>query len=203
MQTGTYLSPCPPFAGTMSYVPPEAMRRGSGVKVTSFLHKKWDVYSFAVLMCYTLSGKDPFAGMTTVQIISMVLLDRNRPSIPPHVDEDPEHPVFKQMIQQLWHHDPHERGDFVSIVNQLHKHVADPKLKRAVEQTSTSRKFLRMLPPLLAGAQNKSTNECVGLGFYVAYFSCNALVISIPTNQVGIIALSTSMRARLRNGEGR
>ena len=164
----------PSFVGTMGYIPPEAMHRSSGVEVTSVLHKTWDVYSFAVLMCYTLSGKDPFAGMSNAQIMSMVLLDRNRPSIPSHVDEDPEHPVLNQMIQQLWHHDPHERGDFVAIVDQLRKHVADPNLKRAVEQTSTARKFLRTLPPLLAGVQNGRTNACVGLGFYVRDFSCNA-----------------------------
>ena len=164
----------PPFVGTMGYIPPEAMHRGSGVKVTSVLHKKWDVYSFAVLMCYTLSGKHPFAGMSDIQIISMVLFDRNRPSIPSHVDEDPGHPVFKQMIQQLWHHDPHERGDFVTIVDQLRKHVADPNLKRAVEQASTSRKFLRTLPPLLAGVQNGRTIACLGLGSYVGDFPCNA-----------------------------
>ena len=158
----------------MGYVPPEALHRSSGVEVTSVLHKKWDVYSFGVLMCCTLSGKDPFAGMSHAQIMSMILLDRNRPSIPSHVDEDPEHPVLKQMIQQLWHHDPHKRGDFVAIVDQLRKHVADPNLKRAVEQASISRKFLRTLPPLLAGVQNGRTIACIGLGFYVGDFSCNA-----------------------------
>ena len=154
----------------MGYIPPEAMHRSSGVEVTSVLHKKWDVYSFGVLMCYTLSGKDPFAGMSNAQIMSMVLLDRNRPSIPSHVDEDPAHPVLKQMIQQLWHHDPHKRGDFVAIVDQLRKRVADPNLKRAVEQASTSRKFLRTLPPLLAGVQNGRTIACLGLGVYVGQF---------------------------------
>ena len=136
----------------MGYIPPEAMRRDSGVKVASAVHKKWDVYSFGVLMCYTLSGKHPFAGLSDAQIMVMVLLDGNRPSIPSHVDEDPEHPVYKQMIQQLWHPVPLERGDFVSIVDQLCKHVVDPNLKRAVEQASSSRQFLRTLPPLLAGA---------------------------------------------------
>ena len=171
MQTGISLCPS---VGTMGYISPEAMHRSSGVKVTSVLHKKRDVYSFGVLMCYALSGKNPFAGMSDAQIISMILLDRNRPSIPSHVDEDPEHPVLKQMIQQLWHHDPHKRGDFVATVNQLRKHVADPNLKRAVEQASTSRKFLRTLPPLLAGVQNGRTIACIGLGFYVGDFSCNA-----------------------------
>ena len=130
------------------------MNRCSGSTVTSAVHKKWDVYSFAVLMYYTLSGKDPFAGMSDAQIIVMILLDGKRPSIPDVVDEDPGHPVFKQMIQRLWHTDPHEREDFVTIVNQLRKHVADPKLKRAVEQVSTSRRFLQTLSSLRAGAQN-------------------------------------------------
>ena len=147
--------------GTIGYVPPEAMRRRSGVEVTSAVHKKWDVYSFAVLMCYTLSGKDPFAGMSDTQIMVMILLDGKRPSIPDNVDEDPGHPVFKQMIQRLWHTDPSARGDFVTIVDQLLEHVADPNLKRTVEQVLTSRQFLQTLPSLLAGAQNRKTNACV------------------------------------------
>ena len=139
----------------MGYIPPEAMRCASGVEVTSAVHKKWDVYSFAVLMCYTLSGTDPFAGMSDAHIMGMILFDRKSPSIPCHVDADPEHPVFKQMIQRLWHHNPLERDGFAAIVDQLRKHVADPNLKRTVEQVSTSRQFLRTLPPLLAGAQNR------------------------------------------------
>ena len=140
------------FSGTTAYIPPEAMRRSSGAKVTSAVHKQRDVYSFAVLMCYTLSGKDPFAGMSDTQIMVMILLDGKRPSIPDNVDEDPGHPVFKQMIQRLWHTDPSARGDFATIVDQLSEHVADPNLKRTVEQVLTSRQFLRTLAPLLAGA---------------------------------------------------
>ena len=141
----------PSLTGTMGYIPPEAMRRASGVEVTSAVHKKWDVYSFAVLMCYTLSGTPPFAGMSDAQIMMMVAVDRGRPPIPPHVDADPEHPVFKQMIERLWDTDPLQRDGFPTIVEQLNQHVSDPNLKRTVEQTSTSRQFLRTLPPLLAG----------------------------------------------------
>ena len=94
-QSSTY----PSRAGTMGYIPPEAMRRTSGVEVSGDVSKKWDVYSFAVLMCYTLSGTPPFAGMPDAQIMMMVAFVRKRPSIPAHVDADPEHPVFKQMIQ--------------------------------------------------------------------------------------------------------
>ena len=142
------------FAGTMGYIPPEAMSHASGEKITSEVLKKWDVYSFAVLMCYTLSGKHPFAGMSDAQIMVMVLLDGKRPRIPDHVDVNPEHPVFKQMIQRLWQPDPLKRDEFSAIVDQLREHVADPNLKHTVQQVSTSRQFLRTLQPLLAGAKN-------------------------------------------------
>ena len=150
-----------PSLGTMGYIPPEAMRRASCVEVSSVVYKKWDVYSFAVLMCYTLSGVNPFAHMSDAQITVMIVCDRKRPSIPSHVDADPDHPVFKRMIQRLWHSDPLKRDGFPAIVQQLNKHVTDPNLKRTVEQTSTSRQFLRTLPPLLAGAQNRRV--CFGL----------------------------------------
>ena len=155
----------------MGYIPPEAMRRTSGVQVTSTVAKKWDVYSFAVLIYYTLSGTRPFKGMSDAQIMSMILFDRARPPIPPHVDEDPERPVFTQMIRRLWHHDPLKRDDFSAIVEQLLKHVTDPNLKRTVEQASTSRQFLQTLPPLLAGAKNRSVH-CVGLWIYILSFIC-------------------------------
>ena len=137
-----HLCICPPIqtatlslTGTVGYIPPETMRRARGARVTSAVHKKWDVYSFAVLMCYTLSGTYPFADMSGAQIMAMILLERKRPSIPCHVDADPEHPVFKQMIQRLWQDNPLERDGFVAIVDQLRKHVADPNLKHTVDPT--------------------------------------------------------------------
>ena len=152
----TRICSCSSFIGTMGYIPPEAMRRSSGVKVTSAVSKKWDVYSFGVLMCYTLSGISPFTGMSDPEIMVMVLLDRKRPRIPPHVDIDPQNPVFKEMIQRLWREDPLERDGFPAIVEQLHKLVAEPNLKRTVElaaERSMSRKFVRTLPTLLTGKQ--------------------------------------------------
>ena len=140
----------------MGYIPPEAMRRTSGEEVSSDVSKKWDVYSFAVLMCYTLSGTHPFAGMSEAQIIMMIAVDRERPTIPAHVDNDPENPVFKKMIQRLWQHDPLGRSGFPAIVEQLRDYVADPNLKRTVElavEHSTSRQFVQTLPPLLAGTR--------------------------------------------------
>merc|ERR1719201_1548356 len=95
-------------------------------------------------MCYMLSGTDPFAKMSEANIVYMITVKNKRPAIPPHVDNDPQKPVFKNMIQQLWHRDPDRRSDFETIVKQLRVHVVDPKLKRRM-----SRKFLRTLPPLL------------------------------------------------------
>ena len=135
----------------MGYIPPEAMRHTRGEEVSSDVSKKWDVYSFAVLMCYTLSGIPPFAGMPDAQIVTMILVDRKRPPIPAHVDEDPDNPVFKEMIQRLWQHDPLKRSGFPTIVEELRKHVAEPNLKRSMElavEHSTLRRFVRTLPPL-------------------------------------------------------
>ena len=130
----------------MGYIPPEAICRDSGVQVSSAEFKKGDVYSFGVLMCYMLSGTEPFAKMTEANIMFMVAMKNERPAIPPHVDTDPQNPVFKEMIQQLWHRDPDRRSDFATIVEQLNVHVVDLKLRQ-----SMAHKFLRTLPPLLTG----------------------------------------------------
>ena len=130
----------------MGYIAPEAISRDSGVEVSSEEFKQGDVYSFGVLMCYILSGTNPFATMTKANIVLMIAVKNKRPAIPPHVDKDPLNPVFKEMIQQLWHRDPDRRSDFDTIVDQLRVHVVDPKLKKIM-----SRDFLRTLPPLLAG----------------------------------------------------
>ena len=118
--------------------------------------KKRDVYAFAVLMCYTLSGTFPFAGMEEVQIITMVVVHRKRPVIPPNVDVDPQKPLFKTMIQRLWQHNPLDRSSFQDIVLQLRKHVTDPDVERSVKLVTDvvfARKFLRTLRPLFAGGK--------------------------------------------------
>ena len=83
-------------------------------------------------MCYTLSGKDPFAGLTDTEIMAMIVFDRKRPPIPPHVDAHPQNPVFKEMIQRLWRENPLERDSFPVIVDQLRKLVTEPNLKRTI-----------------------------------------------------------------------
>ena len=132
----------------MGYIPPEAICRDSGVQVSTAEFKKGDVYSFGVLMCYMLSGINPFAKMSEANIVYMITVKNERPVIPAHVDTDPLNPVFKEMIQQLWHRDPERRGDFETIVKQLRDHVVDPKLKKVM-----NREFLRTLPPLLTGVK--------------------------------------------------
>merc|ERR1719201_668785 len=106
-------------------------------------------------MCYMLSGTDPFAKMSEANIVYMITVKNKRPAIPPHVDNDPQKPVFKNMIQQLWHRDPDRRSDFETIVKQLSAHVVDPKLKRRM-----SRKFLRTLPPLLTDSRAAPVRPC-------------------------------------------
>ena len=130
----------------MGYIPPEALNRGRGVQISTDEQKKGDVYAFGVLMCFILSGADPFADMTEGNIVVMVVAKHERPAIPAIVDEDPQTPVFKEMIQRLWHHDLACRSDFATIVEQLREHVADPKLRQ-----SLPRKFMRTLPRLIAG----------------------------------------------------
>ena len=72
----------------MGYIPPEAICRDSGVQVSTAEFKKGDVYSFGVLMCYILSGTNPFARMLEAQIVIMIAVKNERPVIPHHVDKE-------------------------------------------------------------------------------------------------------------------
>ena len=113
-------------------------------------------------MCHTLSGTHPFAEISQIEVITMILVDCERPSIPPHVDVDPQHPVLKQMIQKLWAEDPLERDGFPAIVDRLSKHVTDPNVKRAVELAKRNSLPKQMSP--LADAQGISTLWLLCLG---------------------------------------
>ena len=137
------------LAGTMGYIPPEAMLREGSEEVSSAEFKKGDVYSFGVLMCYILSGIDPFATLSEVQIVAMIGFKNKRPAIPSHVDKDPLNPVFKEMIQVLWHRDPHRRSDFATIVEQLSVYAVNPGPKKSMGHDN----FFRALPPLLTGTR--------------------------------------------------
>ena len=153
-----------PSAGTMGYIPPEAMLRESGVKVSSEEFKQGDVYSFGVLMCYILSGTNPFARMLEAQVVVMITVKNGRPAIPPHVDKDPHNPVFKDMIEQLWHRDPHRRSDFTTILAQLSNHVAGPDVKENMPC-----QFVRTLPQLNTGVKRFPS---VGLGGAFIWIIC-------------------------------
>ena len=151
----------PPTADSTGSVAPEALRRASGRKVTmDDVYRKWeDVYSFAVLMCHTLSGAYPFAGMSEKQIVAMILVDCESPSIPAHVDADPQHPVLEQMIRKLWAQNPLERDGFPAIVDQLNEHLNKSRAKRAVElakENSRPKPVPRTMIPSMADAQRIS-----------------------------------------------
>ena len=151
----------------MGYIPPEAMLRTGGAEVTSTELKKGDVYSFGVLMCYMLSGTNPFAKLSEAQIMAMIAFKNERPAVPSHVDMDPHNPVCKEMIQQLWHRDPACRSDFATIAEQLSAHVVDPELKDRM-----GRKFLRTLPPLLTGVKCMHWLGWAGLCSEVGFSGC-------------------------------
>ena len=124
------------------------------------MYKKWeDVYSFGVLMCHTLSGTHPFAEMSEIEVITMILVDCESPSIPAHVDADPQHPVLEQMIRKLWAQNPLERDGFPAIVDQLNEHLNKSRAKRAVElakENSRPKPVPRTMIPSMADAQRIS-----------------------------------------------
>jgi hypothetical protein len=112
----TSLSPSSLGAGTVNYMAPELFDDGRA-------DEKVDVYSFAMILCETLSGKQPWKGIQPVRIASTILGDSeatSRPPLPPNVSE-----FTTELIRACWHRDSERRPAFREILTALDRHISD------------------------------------------------------------------------------
>ena len=91
--------------GTPTYSAPEFLRDNVG-------DEKMDVYSFAVIVYFILTGREPFQEITNQFKFITQIESGIRDEIPSDVPE-----MFTAMIQQCWTQDPTERPTFSQILS--------------------------------------------------------------------------------------
>ncbi len=77
-----------------------------------------DVYALGIIMYEVLSLLEPFGDLTSVQVITRVLINKQRPPIPGAEDSEYENPGadrYVTLMQRCWHIDPQERPSMEEI----------------------------------------------------------------------------------------
>ncbi|XP_063804181.1 receptor-interacting serine/threonine-protein kinase 2-like isoform X2 [Pseudophryne corroboree] len=107
------------FAGTVSYMPPEALpsdKSEYSYKPT----KKFDVYSFAILAWSVLSGCEPYSDIAKNMVQLLITQNpNNRPDIKLVEKWESNKMVreAKRLMQECWDGDPGKRPSFSAIIN--------------------------------------------------------------------------------------
>jgi len=105
--------------GTIAYMPPEILADASDEdddKMKTVADgTKWDVFSYAVMVTYILSGRRPHEGKNNKQIFLMVGMRNERTPIPEEIKDD----SIVDLIQRMWHDQPEKRPSFQQIVEEL------------------------------------------------------------------------------------
>eukprot|EP00250_Pteridium_aquilinum_P014196 c21837_g1_i2 orf=605-3484(-) len=93
--------------GTPQWMAPEVLR-------SELSDEKADVYSFGIIMWELATGKIPWDGLHSMQVVGAVGFMDQRLQIPDDLDQE-----WVSMIQQCWHSDPRLRPTFQDIMGQL------------------------------------------------------------------------------------
>ena len=69
-----------------------------------------DVYSFAMCFAYSLTGEEPFKGITSSTILKKMVEEGERPNLPTHCPL-----IFRELLMNCWSTDPSSRPSFAMI----------------------------------------------------------------------------------------
>ena len=101
-------------AGTVNYMAPELFGDERA-------DEKVDVYSFAMILYETLTGKQPWVGVNAVRIASILLenaTETSRPALPPSAELNLRASTL-ELIQKCWRFDQRSRPSFREILTEL------------------------------------------------------------------------------------
>ncbi|XP_038366187.1 ankyrin repeat and protein kinase domain-containing protein 1 isoform X1 [Canis lupus familiaris] len=124
--------------GTLSYIPPEMFLESNKPP-----GRKYDVYSFAIIIWELLTQKKPYSGFNMVTIVVRVAAGM-RPSLQPVSDEWPgEAQQMVNLMRRCWDQDPKKRPCFPDItvetdmlLSLLQSPVADPESEALARKVS-------------------------------------------------------------------
>jgi len=104
-------------------MPPEVMGRNSEVdgQTAEIDGTKWDVFGFAVMTTYILSGVPPHKGLDNQAILTNVLVHDARTPIPPALDNA----SLVSLIGRMWTKQPDQRPPFAEITSELRRIFGD------------------------------------------------------------------------------
>lgn len=81
-----------------------------------------DVYALGIIMYEVLTLLEPFGDLTSVQVITRVLINKQRPPIPESDDsvyENPGADRYVALMQRCWHVNPKERPTMEEIDQEM------------------------------------------------------------------------------------
>merc|ERR550537_1990759 len=113
--------------GTVAYMPPEVINEFEYDHGDVVLDgPKCDVFSFAVLALYAVTGVSPHEGLNNNEIFAKVGMSAKRTPVPTEyfqADANPElsgsFPKFVALVDQMWAQDPAERPPFAIILAEI------------------------------------------------------------------------------------
>ena len=73
---------------------------------------KWDIYSYAIVVCSVLSGKLPYKDVKDTTKLPQLVVDGLRPPLPSQAS-----PSLTKLIRQMWHKDPVQRPHSHKVQN--------------------------------------------------------------------------------------
>merc|ERR1712032_1742570 len=133
---------------TVAYMAPEVMQKyneeGTAVKLDG---SKTDVFSFAVLALYVVTGVMPHEGLSNKDIFIKVGNSAKRTPVPPgyfnaDADADSEqtdtYPQFVKVVERMWAETPDDRPSFDIILADLNDIFAK-EIKNAKSAASKKR----------------------------------------------------------------
>ncbi|KAL5976978.1 hypothetical protein ACLOJK_021316 [Asimina triloba] len=95
--------------GTLPWMAPELLKSNRNL-----VTEKVDVFSFGIVMWEILTGKSPYAGMSSGKIKDGVVMDYLRPEIPSRCD-----PAWRSLMTRCWSSHPPMRPSFAEIAREL------------------------------------------------------------------------------------
>ena len=98
------------MAGTITHMSPEAL----DVDDEEGFTEKSDVYALAMTLYEIVSGDFPWSGKTPAQILTQVLVKKQRPPIPEGTPA-----WLGEIMVDCWAHDPKKRPTFAEVLQRL------------------------------------------------------------------------------------